>query len=127
MDDDWAVRAVVRRTLQHQGWDVEDAPGPSEALERVAAAEPPFTLAVVDVVLAGGGSGILLAEQLYEMNEGLRFLFISGHVDLDVTSTHVPRSAISFLGKPLSVTRLAEEVEALHLRPARPQGRRDPV
>ncbi len=117
VDDDWTVRSVVSRVLEHQGWQVVRASGQTEAIEKMRTADPPFAVAVLDVMLAGGESGILLAEQLYRLDSQLRFLFISGHLDLDVTTAHVPRAAISFLGKPLSVTRLTEEVRALSRAP----------
>ena len=107
---------LIRRILERGGWEVEDASGPVEAMEFLRSAEPPFTLAVLDIVLAGDSSGISLAETMYRENPNLLFLFISGYVDLDVSSAAVPRQATSFLGKPLSEPRLIEGILALEQR-----------
>lgn len=116
VDDDAGARRSMRHVLERDGWTVEDAPGVSEALERLRSPGPPFTVAVLDIALAEGESGIALAGTLHRENPELRFLFISGYVDLDVTSADVPPDCVSFLGKPLSITRLREEVDALHRR-----------
>lgn len=116
MDDDPNVLNAVGRVLRGQGWHVASASGAEDALTLMRAAGARFDVAVLDVILGSHQSGLTLASKLHELDPHLYFLFISGHVDLDVTAARVPRERIAFLGKPLSVTLLVEEAERLYRR-----------
>ncbi len=55
-----------------------------------------------------------MAEAMHDLIANLRFLFVSGHVHLDVSAARVPAKAVSVLGTPLTVGRLIDAVAALH-------------
>jgi CheY-like chemotaxis protein len=75
VDDDDAVRRVVRSMLERAGMDVMDVADAASALEQVAAAS--FDAAVVDHHMVGL-SGPELALQLRERYPELRLLLFTG-------------------------------------------------
>lgn len=113
VDDDWAVRESLRKELERQGYRVSVAAGTTETWQVWKGPDRPFDLAVLDVALAGEESGIRLAEQMEWRGAARRYLFISGYVEVARTQLPVPADRSAFVGKPLSMTRLVEEVRAL--------------
>lgn len=116
VDDDPGVLRAVERVLRGNGWHVESATESGAAVALLQAPGARFDIAVLDVALGFNQSGLTLAADLHRLDPRLHFLFISGHVDLDVSAARVPRDRITFLGKPLSVTLLVEETERLYRR-----------
>jgi PAS domain S-box-containing protein len=107
VEDEPAVRAVLRRVLTGAGYRLLEADGAAAALRR--AAEGPFDLLVTDVIMPGQ-SGRALHEQLASSHPGLRVLFMSGHAE-DVISHHgVLLPGLRFLQKPFAPATLLAKV-----------------
>lgn len=75
------------------------------ALAAVASDRP--TIAIMDLRLANGASGIDVARQLYERHS-IRCLFVSANIDDDVRRRVADLQPLGFIGKPF----LAAEVIA---------------
>ncbi len=101
VEDDPAVRRVVRQMLGNAGHQVREAASVADAVE--VASGDPYDILVSDVVLPDG-NGIELAERI----EAPRALFISGYPDVDVG----PRAGVSVLPKPFSPEELLAALEA---------------
>jgi PAS domain S-box-containing protein len=79
VEDERLVRASVRQILKQLGYQVVDAPNPSEALERCAELERDPDLLLTDMVMPGGMSGSDLARELTRQRPGLRTVFMSAY------------------------------------------------
>ena len=111
VDDDPAVRMVVRRQLEHSGLRVFTAEGVREAKERIER-EPPDGL-FIDIWL-GDGTAFELHAWLQEHHPVLarRVVFVSGDVPCDPGGRIPTALCCPVLGKPLDVpamVRLAQD------------------
>jgi CheY-like chemotaxis protein len=92
VEDNIAVAAVTRRTLEAAGYAVRVAHDPNEALN-VWKTEPADVL-VTDVEMPGM-SGVRLCERVRELTADLRTLFITGHSSERIElQDHAGRSAV---------------------------------
>ncbi len=112
VEDETAVRDVVRTVLERHGYRVLAAGDASEALAIATAHPASIDLLLTDVVLPGL-SGPELAEQLRDTRSGLRVLFTSGYAE----TTSLDLAALgphAYLAKPFTLDGLARKVrEAL--------------
>ncbi len=111
VEDEAAVRAVVERTLQKQGYHVISVRTAEEALELSARGEA-FDLLVTDVVLPGI-NGRKLAQQLASRGRSMRALFVSGYTEDAIAQGGVLEPGISFLQKPFQRAELLAAVRKL--------------
>jgi len=108
VEDDAAVREVVRRMLVARGFDVmvvRDLPEALGALERVG---PSVRFVMTDLVIPGG-DGFALARRARERAPSLPFLFMSGYSEYAGT---LDPDAL-FLPKPFTPGQLDEALSAL--------------
>jgi PAS domain S-box-containing protein len=96
VEDEDALRAITRRILTRHGYDVIDAPSPIVALELCRTVDEPIRLLLTDVVMPGMSGGEL-AEQVRELREGIRVLFVSGYPGRSGT-----RPDAAFVEKPFT-------------------------
>ncbi len=99
VEDEAALREVVRVTLARAGHRVFVASHGEEALELLAAAAPLPDLVLTDVMMPRLG-GLALAEQVAQRWPGLRVAFMSGYSEDLIART--PRGERSFLAKPFT-------------------------
>jgi CheY-like chemotaxis protein len=104
VEDDPAVRLLVRVALELQGHTVVDAAEPAEALEIVASIDRPIDLLVTDISLGSGNPRELVAG-LVGLGLELPVLYLSGYPD---PPPDLPGCRTLFLGKPFEL----EELEA---------------
>jgi PAS domain S-box-containing protein len=117
VEDDPAVRGVVRRMLESQGYDVAEAAGGEEARQTLEERAGRVDLLLVDVVMPDQ-NGRALAEQLTERWPSLRVVFMSGYTDDEILRRGLMRPGMAFLAKPFTPDRLAHAVrEALDAAP----------
>ncbi|MES2123188.1 MAG: ATP-binding protein [Gemmatimonadota bacterium] len=111
VDDDPAVREVVRRLLVRSGYDVS-AVESATAAEALLRSAPPFELLVTDMVMPGIG-GAELARRACEAFPALRVLFISGFTE-DTAVRHVRlENGKAFLAKPFTSEEMRTQVRQL--------------
>jgi PAS domain S-box-containing protein len=110
VEDDDAVRRLIRRVLEDHGYEVLEAPNGAVAIDRLASHVGAVDLVITDVVMPGL-SGPGLADRLAEQLPGVEVLYVSGYPD-EVIAKH------GTLGPD------TELVAAVPARRARPQGSR---
>ena len=116
VEDEKLVRDLIERVLEGEGYVVESAASPAEALADHDAGA--FDLLVSDVVMPGI-SGPELAARLRASNSRLAVLFISGYNETAVAGYGVLGHAVDLLQKPFTPTVLKERVRSvLQQRPA---------
>ncbi len=100
VEDDVAVRTVVRKMLETQGFEVVEARDAEEGLE--LASRRRYGLVITDVVMPGM-NGLELAQKLRAMVPEQRLLVISGF-------RNKVDDSLAFLAKPFSPDRLLGKV-----------------
>ncbi|MGO9229946.1 MAG: response regulator [Bryobacteraceae bacterium] len=117
VDDEDAVRRLMRGCLKREGYQLLEACDAEEA-ERVAKACPgPIHILVTDIVMPGM-SGLELAERLKPLRPAMKTLFVSGCGQDESRMAGVPPGEL--LAKPFDVPELAWRVRALLQRPPDP-------
>jgi PAS domain S-box-containing protein len=110
VEDEEAVRHVVVRMLEQQGYRVLSTANGDEALRVVEEAREPLHLLLTDVILAGGTTGPGLAEQVHALKPDLKVLFMSGYTGDIVSLSDLLAKRAMFLQKPFTATSLGEKV-----------------
>ena len=107
VEDDAAVRQVVRRSLLDLGYAVLEAENGVEALA-ILASTPGIVLLLTDVVMPGGVDGRDLARQARDDHGIARVLLMSGHAPVRAEPGSLP-----LLRKPFSPAQLATALQGL--------------
>jgi PAS domain S-box-containing protein len=110
VEDEPAVRDLVRRVLTSRGYTVLEADQAESALTLTDGRTAPFRLAICDVVLPGRMGGRELAGELADRHPESRFLFISGHSAGAAQQAGLLEEGVPFLQKPFSPEALARKV-----------------
>ncbi|HEU4699681.1 MAG TPA: PAS domain-containing protein [Gemmatimonadales bacterium] len=116
VEDDRAVRVVVRRLLAARGFTVLEAKNGKEAL-RLAAEQPgTIDLVISDVVMPEMG-GRELVDRLAVERPGLKVLLMSGYTQGTVARPEQLPAHVAFLEKPFVVDELVARLAELLERP----------
>ena len=108
VEDQAALRRVVREVLEEFGYTVIEASDASSAMRAVTTHASPIHLLLTDVLLPNA-SGPDLAERVVTLRPETRVLFMSGYAD-DAMLTRVRGASGAFLAKPFSPDTLARKV-----------------
>lgn len=110
VENEYALRELMRRFLEGSGFAVLNARDGDEALSVAASHPEPIDLMVTDVVMPGM-SGFALASRVAEMRNETKVLYISGYAeDYDVIKEGLTDSGRPFLLKPFSQAELFRKV-----------------
>ncbi len=107
-EDDPGVRAVTTRLLEHAGHTVR-ATADGESAVRCAAEEP-FDLAVLDVVMPGI-SGFETLERIRALRPETRFILVSGYAPPELALRRIGSEGIEFCGKPYNPCELLGKIQ----------------
>jgi two-component system, cell cycle sensor histidine kinase and response regulator CckA len=109
VEDEAALREIIRRVLEKQGYTVLEASTADAALKLARDRAGPIHLLLADVVLPGG-SGRLLADELLAHRADLKVLFMSGYTEDVIVQRGVLAPGTPFINKPFSADTLARKV-----------------
>jgi two-component system cell cycle sensor histidine kinase/response regulator CckA len=115
VDDEPIVRDVVSAALRESGLEVVAVAGGKEAIECVAAADPAFSLAVIDMTMLGL-NGVETTLALREIQPGLPVILSSGYSTDSVDGSEL--HDVAFLQKPYDLAKLLDLVGATVHEPA---------
>jgi two-component system, cell cycle sensor histidine kinase and response regulator CckA len=111
VDDDPAIRRVVRTILERHGYSVLD--GLAEEAEQISADHiGAIDLLLTDVVMPGT-DGASLAQRLIAGRPAMRVLFMSGYTDSIVVQHGVLDGSSAFIQKPFMPGTLIETVRSV--------------
>jgi CheY-like chemotaxis protein len=110
VEDEAGIRALVRKILRRENYNVLEAGSAEEAMAISAAAPGRIDLLVTDVKLPIA-SGRELAERIRESRPELRVLYISGYTDDDAVRTGAIPPGSKFLQKPFTLGSLVGKVK----------------
>ncbi|HZC67645.1 MAG TPA: response regulator [Nitrospirales bacterium] len=112
VDDDESVRALVRESLEQQGYTVLEARFNSEALLIARRHEGPIHVMVADVMMPGI-NGRELAYMLTSSRPHMKVLYISGYPLEIVREKLRDPDMANFLQKPFRIEVLVSKVREL--------------
>ncbi len=122
VEDERAVRSLVREILETNGYSVLEAGNADEALRAVQAYAGKIDLLLSDVVMPGM-SGPSLAVKLRAMRPSIAVLFMSGYAEEPVELRGIVEKGAGFLAKPFTLAALTRKVrEVLDARAGRRPG-----
>ncbi len=110
VEDDAVIRDVAVEYLQEHGYTVIEAATAEDAMQCLAGGPVPL-LAVTDIDLGEGRSGLEFADWLHERWPELNVIFASGR--LDRLKGRAPDSRETCLAKPFRLTKLVELVRSV--------------
>jgi PAS domain S-box-containing protein len=112
VEDEEAVRKLVRRTLERQGYHLLVAAGGADAVRIAEQHRGPIHLLITDVVMPQM-SGRETAERLKALRPGLHVLYVSGYTETTVARTGGLAAGELFLQKPFTPLALVRRVREL--------------
>jgi CheY-like chemotaxis protein len=106
VEDEPAVRALIRTVLERQGYTVFEAANGHEALECWQVHQNQIALVLTDLVMPGGLSGQQLGRQLRQSRPGLKVVYLSGYNVEIAGRTPSLQTGEWFMGKPFTADQL---------------------
>ena len=108
VEDDFLIALDLEDQVTELGHRVVGVARDVESCKTAARREKP-DLALMDIRLAGGSSGIDASRWLYESLE-VRCIFISGNLDDQTREVLSPVEPLAFIGKPIMTHQLEREL-----------------
>ncbi len=112
VDDEAAVRALTRETLEAEGYKVLTAENGPDALAICSKYQDSLKVVITDLMMPGM-DGMDLIRNLLPINPALRIIALSGSPREEVQSTALNAGAQVFLSKPFTVETLLNGVQEL--------------
>jgi two-component system, cell cycle sensor histidine kinase and response regulator CckA len=109
VEDEAAVRSLVRDILESNGYVVLEASRAVEALEASQQHEGPIQLLLTDVVMPDIG-GRKLADRLKASRPEAKVLYMSGYTDTAIVQHGLLKPGVAFLQKPFTPEALSRKV-----------------
>jgi CheY-like chemotaxis protein len=111
MDDEEAIRNLLKAVLTKLGYDVQTARDGAEAIalyEEAEAAGERFDAVLLDLTVSGGMGGIEAAARLKELDPFSRLIVSSGYSDAPVMSEFTRYGFDAVIPKPWTAVELSE-------------------
>jgi DNA-binding NtrC family response regulator len=109
VEDDLAVRKVLRYMLRKFGHEVLEAGSAPEALELAASYPHTIHVLITDVVMPQTNCERFV-ERLLDKRPGVKVIYISGYLEDMLSRYGVAYSRPNFIQKPFSAEKLAEKI-----------------
>jgi hypothetical protein len=109
VEDEGGIRALVRKILKRQGYNVLEAAHGEEALRIMRDHHGQLDLLLTDVMMPGM-NGVELSYKAVEMKPNLRVLFVSGYTDESLLEAGQFPTGTAFLQKPFTLGSLLGKV-----------------
>ena len=110
VEDEAGIRALVRKILRRQGYEVLEAGNGEEALALAASHSGNLDLLITDVMMPQMG-GHELADRLREQHRDVKVLYVSGYTDDAAIYAGDLPPGTAFLQKPFTLGSLLDKVK----------------
>ncbi len=111
VDNDPWVLAPLTRLVERMGYRTRSAQGGREALTLFEKAGTAADVILTDVVMPDM-NGLILVDELARRGHHLPVIYMSGHVQTQVTWPGLPENVTGFLEKPIEMDELAASIRA---------------
>jgi PAS domain S-box-containing protein len=112
VEDEEALRDLLRETLESYGYEVIVAADGAEAIRAAAGHARPIHVLITDVVMPGA-SGRRVADEIAAARPDMKVLFMSGYTDEAIHHHGVFGPGAAFIGKPFSAQALARKLREI--------------
>lgn len=112
VEDDIAVRTVVRHMLVRSGYKVLEAAGAEHALKLSSHYRPRIDVLITDVVLPRAGCQRLV-EQTVRERPGVKVIYISGYPEDMLVRYGLAKPGTNFIQKPFTAEKLSLLIRAV--------------
>jgi len=112
VEDEDAVRNIVKTALESQGYRLLVAASGEEAMNMAKAYKEPIGLLITDIVLPEL-NGKEIARRIHKKRPGMIVLFMSGYTDVSLNQLDDPETRIHFIAKPFTPAALNRKVREL--------------
>jgi two-component system cell cycle sensor histidine kinase/response regulator CckA len=110
VDDDAAIRDIVRRNLEEEGYQVYTADGGKAALLLVTEPDIQIDILITDILMPYM-NGRDLANRISGIKTGIKVLFISAYTAEILTQNHMCPEGAELIKKPFTKATVLERVE----------------
>jgi PAS domain S-box-containing protein len=110
MDDDRAVRELLRRMLPSVGYEVEAVADGDEAVEAFKAAvkaKKPFDAVILDLMVPGGVGGRVAAERILKTAPESKLIVSSGYSNDPIMAHYAEYGFVEVVSKPYNMEELS--------------------
>jgi CheY-like chemotaxis protein len=107
IDDEAAIRQVIRRTLEAFGYRVVTAEGGSEGLSIYAQRQAEIGAVITDMMMPAM-SGVATINALLQVNANVRIIVLTGFATEAQKEAAMAAGATEFLAKPFTIEKLLE-------------------
>ncbi len=114
VDDDDDIIDCFKYIFELEGFKIEGAQSPEEALDKVR--ENKYVIAILDYILPDM-KGDELAEKLLKIDESINLIFISGYTDAEETISRKGISVYRFFSKPINPESLINAIKSITTEP----------
>ena len=118
VEDDEALRTVLRRVLQGHGYQVLEAADGDEAIQKWLPDAPRIHLLLTDVIMPKR-TGVEVARSFREVNASLPVVFMTAHADPEVFKGMVIDDRTALIRKPYLPSVLVRQIRELLARTSR--------
>lgn len=108
VDDDFASRLLLKKSLKNESYDVTVCESGEEALKLIK--KEKFDLIITDLIMEGI-SGLELLEKIKEIDGDLSSILLTGHASIETAIQTVRLGASDYLLKPINVEELRIRVK----------------
>ena len=112
VEDDPGIRALMRKILHRQGFQVLEAAGGEEALELAAGHQGAIQLLITDLMMPQMG-GREVSERVLAKRPGVKVLYVSGYTDDPMIQAGQLPEGTAFLQKPFTLGALLDKVRTV--------------
>ena len=109
VDDDAAIRHMIHRFVQTQGYEVREAANGAEAMEILSIDD--VDLVITDYIMPEM-NGIELLQSIHERWPVMPVVFLTGYLSADAAKT-ILRGRTHFLSKPVGLNELLSTIRQL--------------
>lgn len=102
VDDEAAIRRILREVLEHEGYQVDDAESGAEAIKKIK--EQDYDAMLCDIKM-DKMDGIEVLETVKQLSD-FPVVMISGHGTIDTAVESIKKGAFDYIAKPIDLNRL---------------------
>jgi len=114
VEDEKMIRALIKRVLEEEGYEVELAKDGLEGVALFNLMNPKPSILITDVVMPEM-RGSELVRQLRQQTPELMVLFVSGYPAMELGEFDLDAQNTSFLAKPFKMSELIKRLKQLQL------------